>query len=66
MLLAQHAVLIWDFDDTLVPLHSFSTGAFAARGGAAGAQAPGLVKQLEALVVRLADDSMHFEEVSRK
>lgn len=63
----QHVVFVWDVEDTLVPLHSLITGAYSrAAGAGAGLEqgrAAALGRQLQALVLQLADAHMHFKEV---
>lgn len=63
----QHVVFVWDFDETLVPLHSLITGRYAAvtGGGVDAAKAAALGRQLQGLVVQLSDSHLHFKEVRR-
>jgi hypothetical protein len=66
----QHAVFVWDLDETLVLMHSLVNGKFvaaaAAAGGAVqGSQVSALGRQVQRLVLRLSDDKMFFKEVSQ-
>lgn len=62
----QHVVFVWDFDEVLVPLHSLITGQYAQLTQAAeedAAQLADLGRQLQGLVLQLADQKLHFKEV---
>lgn len=61
----QHVVFVWDFDDVLVPLHSLITGRFSSQAGAGveAGKAAALGRQLQGLVLLLADTALHFKEV---
>jgi hypothetical protein len=65
-LLLQHAVFVWDLDESLILLHSLVSGKYAAACGeqaADGQQLAGLAQQMQRLVLQLADDHLFFKQV---
>jgi hypothetical protein len=66
LLSLQHAVFVWDLDESLILLHSLVSGRYAAACGEAAAdeqQLAGLARQMQWLVLQLADDHLFFQQV---
>lgn len=62
----QAVVFVWDLDESLVLLHSLITGSYAAAVGAADAgRLADLGRHMQALVMKLIDERMHFKQVAQ-
>jgi hypothetical protein len=62
----QHAVLVWDLDESLILLHSLVSGSYAAACGEEAAdrqELAGLARQMQRLVLQLADEQFFFQQV---
>lgn len=61
----QHAVFVWDLDESLILLHSLISGQYAAVSGDVldGQHLAELARRMQALVMKLADDKLFFHEV---
>jgi hypothetical protein len=59
-------VFVWDLDESLILLHSLVSGSYAAACGEEAAdrqQLAGLARQMQRLVLQLADDKLFFQQV---
>lgn len=59
-------MFVWDLDESLILLHSLVSGQYAAACGEAAGEAQqlaGLARQMQRLVLSLADEALFFTQV---